>query len=58
MEVNLTEEQQEYVRAYNQILTRLNTIQNNINLLQQEAAEVIEELNALRAKEREAFPEE
>lgn len=58
MEVNLTQEQKEYVDAYNRILNRLTDIQSKINQLEIEAAEAIEELNSLRAKERESFPEE
>lgn len=58
MEVNLTKEQKEYVEAYNKILNRLTDIQSKINALEEEAAEVLQELNDLRASEREEFPEE
>lgn len=57
MEVNLTEKQKEYVEAYNKILNRLNDIQSRIKALEEEAAEVLEELNDLRANERSEFPE-
>lgn len=58
MEVNLTKEQKEYVEAYNKILNRLTDIQSKISALEEEAAEVLQELNDLRASEREEFPEE
>ena len=58
MEVNLTKEQKEYVEAYNKILNRLTDIQSKIKALEEEAAEVLQELNDLRASEREQFPEE
>lgn len=57
MEINLTEEQQQFVDSYNKILNRLEVIQSKINELEIEAAETIEELNSLRARERESLPE-
>jgi hypothetical protein len=57
MEINLTEEQQQFVDSYNKILNRLEVIQSKINELEIEAAETIEELNNLRARERESSPE-
>ena len=57
MEINLTEEQQQFVYSYNKILNRLEVIQSKINELEIEAAETIEELNNLRARERESLPE-
>lgn len=57
MEVNLTKEQKEYVEAYNKILNRLTDIQSRIQKLEDEAAEVLQELNQLRESEREEFPE-
>ena len=57
MEINLTEEQQQFVDSYNKILNRLEVIQSKINELEIEAAETLEELNNLRARERESSPE-
>ena len=57
MEINLTEEQQQFVDSYNKILNRLEVIQSKINELEIEAAETIEELNNLRARERESLPD-
>ena len=58
MEVNLTQEQKEYVDAYNQILNRLTEVQSKINKLEQEAGAILQELNDLRTKERQEFPEQ
>jgi archaellum component FlaC len=58
MEVNLTKEQKEYVDAYNNILNKLSGIQERIDGLKVEANEALEELNALRSRERDAFPEQ
>jgi hypothetical protein len=58
MEVNLTPEQQEYVDAYNLILNRLSSIQERIIALKEEADTTVAELNELRLREREAFPEQ
>jgi hypothetical protein len=58
MEVNLTKEQKEYVDAYNNILNKLSGIQERIDELKVEANEALEELNALRSRERDAFPEQ
>lgn len=58
MEVNLTQEQREYVEAYNAILNKLAAIQTKIDALKEEADEALEELNSLRLKERDAFPDE
>jgi len=58
MEVNLTKEQKEYVDAYNTILNKLAGIQQRIDGLKLEANEALLELNALRSRERDAFPEQ
>ena len=58
MEVNLTKEQKEYVEKYNAILNRVSDIQYKIEALEKEAHEALEELNNLRLKERETFPDE
>jgi|AACY02.14.fsa_nt_gi FtsZ-binding cell division protein ZapB len=58
MEVNLTKEQKEYVEKYNAILNRVSDIQHKIEALEKEAHEALEELNNLRLKERETFPDE
>jgi hypothetical protein len=58
MEVNLTKEQKEYVDAYNNILNKLSGIQERIHELKIEANEALQELNALRSRERDAFPEQ
>jgi len=58
MEVNLTTEQQEYVDEYTLILNRLSSIQERIIALKEEADTTVAELNELRLREREAFPEQ
>jgi hypothetical protein len=58
MEVNLTKEQKEYVDAYNAILNKLAGIQQRIDGLKLEANEALLELNTLRSRERDAFPEQ
>jgi hypothetical protein len=58
MEVNLTKEQKEYVDAYNHILNKLSGIQERIDGLKIEADEALQELNTLRSRERDAFPEQ
>jgi len=58
MEANLTPEQQAYVDEYNLILNKLSKIQNGIDDLKKEADQAVLELNTLRAREREAFPEQ
>tara|TARA_B110000305_G_scaffold186760_1_gene208002 strand:- start:389 stop:574 length:186 start_codon:yes stop_codon:yes gene_type:complete len=57
MEVNLTQEQKEYVEAYNKILNRLSDIQLRIDDLKKEADETVLALNQLRRKEQLMFPE-
>jgi|LakMenE01Jun11ns_1017448.scaffolds.fasta_scaffold9111845_2 hypothetical protein len=58
MEVNLTKEQKEYVDAYNNILNKLSGIQERIHELKIEANQALQELNELRSRERDAFPEQ
>ena len=58
MDVTLTSEQREYVEAYNNILNKLAGIQERIDGLKIEADEALQELNSLRSKERDAFPEQ
>jgi hypothetical protein len=58
MEVNLTQEQKEYVEAYNKILNKLANIQERIDGLKLEADQALQELNALRTSERSTFPEQ
>ena len=56
MEVNLTQEQKEYVEAYNKILNKLANIQERIDGLKLEADQALQELNSLRTSERSTFP--
>ena len=58
MEVNLTQEQKEYVEAYNKILNKLANIQERIDDLKLEADQALQELNSLRTSERSTFPEQ
>jgi|TARA_B110000259_G_scaffold54937_1_gene64686 hypothetical protein len=58
MEVNLTQEQKEYVEAYNKILNKLANIQERIDGLKLEADQALQELNSLRTSERSTFPEQ
>lgn len=57
MEVNLTKQQKEYVDGYNAILNRLSEIQMKIDTLELEAKQALEDLNNLRQRERDAFPD-
>jgi hypothetical protein len=58
MEVTLTKEQKEYVEAYTRILNRLSEIQERIDGLKLEADQALNDLNTLRSRERDAFPEQ
>lgn len=58
MEVNLTKQQKEYVDSYTAILNRLSEIQMKIDTLELEAKQALEDLNVLRQRERDAFPEQ
>lgn len=58
MEVQLTERQQEYVLEYQRILNRLTDIQVQVTNLGEESNKLLEDLKALRAQEKEEFPDE
>ena len=58
MEVQLTERQREYVLEYQRILNRLTDIQVQVTNLGEESTKLLEDLKALRAQEKEEFPDE
>jgi hypothetical protein len=58
MEVQLTERQREYVLEYQRILNRLTDIQMQVTNLGEESTKLLEDLKALRAQEKEEFPDE
>jgi hypothetical protein len=58
MEVQLTERQREYVLEYQRILNRLTDIQTQVTSLGEESTKLLEDLKALRAQEKEEFPDE
>ena len=58
MEVQLTERQREYVLEYQTILNRLTDIQMQVTNLGEESTKLLEDLKALRAQEKEEFPDE
>jgi len=58
MEVQLTERQREYVLEYQRILNRLTDIQTQVTNLGEESTKLLEDLKALRAQEKEEFPDE
>jgi hypothetical protein len=58
MDETLTIEQQAFVDSYNIVLTKLSNIQERILTLKKEAEEAVLELNELRLREKEFFPEQ
>jgi|DEB19_MinimDraft_2_1074335.scaffolds.fasta_scaffold34696_2 septation ring formation regulator EzrA len=48
---NLTEEQENYVQSYKRINRRLETLQNQMKVIQYETKELLTELEELRKKE-------
>jgi len=58
MEVQLTERQREYVLEYQRILNRLTDIQTQVTSLGEESTKLLEDLKALRAQEKDEFPDE
>lgn len=58
MEFQLTERQREYVLEYQRILNRLTDIQMQVTNLGEESTKLLEDLKALRAQEKEEFPDE
>ena len=58
MEVQLTERQREYVLEYQRILNRMTDIQTQVTSLGEESTKLLEDLKALRAQEKEEFPDE
>ena len=58
MEIQLTERQREYVLEYQRILNRLTDIQTQVTSLGEESTKLLEDLKALRAQEKEEFPDE
>jgi len=58
MDLNLTKEQAEYVQRYQALYNRLSDIEFQIQDLSQRAAQIMNELETMRAEEEKLFEKE
>lgn len=58
MDLNLTKEQLEYVQRYQTLYNRLSDIEFQIQDLSQRAAQIMNELETMRAEEEKLFEKE
>jgi len=55
---NLTDEQRFFVERYEFIYTEINRLQNNMGEIDNAILKLLSELETLRAKEKQTFPED